>query len=108
MRAQNELTFIRSDRAVSLIWSSWAELEGELRHGGITPGRLHFEAAQYDFLQPNRIVLSQTARRLRTLPKPPFHRAQAFALAEGPLPGGKEIEKNAKRKLIGARVVPGA
>ena len=108
MRDQKEfdLHSLRAGRQPDLVVV--AQFEGELRHGGVAPSRLRFQAAQDDLLQPERIILSEAARRFRILPKPPFHHAQPLALAERPHARGEEIKENAKRKLVAARVVPGA
>ena len=83
------------------------QIEGQLRHGRVAPGRLDLQTAQHDFLQRGRIVGPQAARRHRVAPEPaPHSRAGVSAFAERPHAGGEKIQQEERqRELVAARIV---
>src|SRR5581483_6458110 len=84
------------------------QIEADLGRGVMAQLRLDLEAAQDDLLQPGRDVRTQAARRRRIVIEAAAPLPDRGRLAERPLAGGEEIENDAEREQVAARIVADA
>ena len=80
------------------------EVEREMRGRRVAAQRVHLEAAQDDLLQPGRVVGLEAPRRDRVPPDPLLEAAHPLRVAERADARREEVEEDAEREDVAARV----